>query len=193
MPIPFLPILATAASVGATALNRQWRKKEEKGRRKYERTQELDRRSYDQRMWDKVNRYNHPLQQMQRLKDAGLNPNMIYGSSPGSAVGNAQSIATGKQLQGQAPQYSTGNPIETFMNTNVQSAQTSNLNADARKKNMETYKLGIESGISEKNLQFLRDTFDSRVGATVLDYELKRKSGRKFVITAKIVIYTTVI
>ena len=124
-------------------------------------------------MWDKVNRYNHPLQQMQRLKDAGLNPNMIYGSSPGSAVGNAQSIATGKQLQGQAPQYSTGNPIETFMNTNVQSAQTSNLNADARKKNMETYKLGIESGISEKNLQFLRDTFDSRVGATVLDYELK--------------------
>lgn len=35
--------------------------------------------------WDKSNNYNHPMMQMRRLKEAGLNPNMVYGN--GSAAG----------------------------------------------------------------------------------------------------------
>lgn len=128
-----LPLLGAGFQIGTAALNRQWRRKEEKGRRQYEQTREQDRRIYDQSMWDKVNKYNHPLSQMERLKNAGLNPNLIYGSSPGSAVGNAQSIATGKQLQGQAPQYSIDNPITPFMDTKVKQAQSNNLNTAAMK------------------------------------------------------------
>ena len=30
--------------------------------------------------WDRQNAYNHPAQQMQRLKEAGLNPNLVYGN-----------------------------------------------------------------------------------------------------------------
>lgn len=38
-------------------------------------------------MWNKQNQYNTPSAQMQRFKDAGLNPNLIYGQgTPGNAV-----------------------------------------------------------------------------------------------------------
>ena len=36
--------------------------------------------------WQIANDYNHPIQQMERLKAAGLNPNLVYGS--GSVTGN---------------------------------------------------------------------------------------------------------
>lgn len=42
-------------------------------------------------MWNKQNFYNSPQQQMDRLKNAGLNPNLVYGN--GSVVGNTTSSA----------------------------------------------------------------------------------------------------
>lgn len=50
--------------------------------------------SKDLEMWNRGNVYNNPLEQMKRLKAAGLNPNMVYGS--GSAAGMAA---------GQLPKY----------------------------------------------------------------------------------------
>lgn len=128
-PAPISGLFGLASNI---ITNRQNRKRE-KGRRLYEQAQEQDRRKYDQAMWDKVNKYNNPIEQMERLKNAGLNPNLIYGSSPGSAVGNAGDIASGKQLQGQAPQYQLDNPMIPFMDTKVKQAQTNNLNTAAMK------------------------------------------------------------
>lgn len=48
----------------------------------------------DLEMWNKGNLYNSPMEQMRRLKSAGLNPNMVYGS--GSAAGMSA---------GQLPKY----------------------------------------------------------------------------------------
>ena len=45
------------------------------------------------KMWNLQNAYNSPAQQMQRLKEAGLNPNLVYGNG---AVGNTS---------GNLPQY----------------------------------------------------------------------------------------
>nr|QJB19785.1 MAG: DNA pilot protein [Microvirus sp.] len=42
--------------------------------------------SKDLEMWNRANEYNSPKQQMERLADAGLNPNLVYGN--GSVVGN---------------------------------------------------------------------------------------------------------
>lgn len=171
-----LPFIGAGLQIGTAALNRHWRRKEETGRRQYEQRRELDRRSYDQRMWDKVNKYNHPLAQMQRLTDAGLNPNLIYGSSPGSAVGNAQSIASGKQLQGQAPQYQMDNPIGAFMNTKVQQAQSNNLKADANLKTAQAIKTGKDAGISGVTLDYLERTLDTRTAIQDIDLEIKQIS-----------------
>lgn len=48
----------------------------------------------DLEMWQRQNEYNSPSAQMQRLKDAGLNPHLVYGS--GSVAGNTS---------GQMPKY----------------------------------------------------------------------------------------
>lgn len=47
--------------------------------------------SKDLEMWNRQNQYNDPMSQMQRLRDAGLNPNLIYGQGAGGA-GNAQQM-----------------------------------------------------------------------------------------------------
>ena len=61
------------------------------------------------KFWQMQNRYNHPSQQRQRLEEAGLNPNLIYGSSPSSATGNADSIA-----DMEAPRYEFNNPLQNI-------------------------------------------------------------------------------
>ena len=46
----------------------------------------------NRRFWREQNAYNHPRAQMQRLEEAGLNPNLVYGSKSGGASGNAGPI-----------------------------------------------------------------------------------------------------
>lgn len=57
------------------------------------------RKSYKRsiKFWNKQNEYNHPLAQMARLKEAGLNPNLVYGGSSGSVSGDAGSYPNVKQ------------------------------------------------------------------------------------------------
>lgn len=61
----------------------------------------------DKEMWNMANYYNSPEMQMQRLKDAGLNPNLVYGN--GSVVGNTSTST---------PHYQAPNlqrlPLEMF-------------------------------------------------------------------------------
>lgn len=44
----------------------------------------------DLEMWERQNAYNSPIAQMQRLREAGLNPNLVYGQGAGSAGSAAQ-------------------------------------------------------------------------------------------------------
>lgn len=54
-------------------------------------------RDYQTEMWNLQNKYNTPLAQRQRLKEAGLNPYMMLN---GGSTGNAQSTPQGSQAQG---------------------------------------------------------------------------------------------
>lgn len=123
-----------------------------------QRKRELDRRNYDQEMWKKIQEYNHPLSQIARLKEAGLNPNLIYGSSPGSAVGNAGAIPAG-----QAPQYQLDNPVLPFFNATVQQAQSNNLKADVMLKGTQSMKNLAEAGFTGRKIAQFNDTYNSVV------------------------------
>lgn len=53
--------------------------------------------------WEKVNRYNAPEQQMQRFKEAGLNPHLIYGNannSPSAMIRETGGTPPPKSAQG---------------------------------------------------------------------------------------------
>jgi len=58
--------------------------------------------AYNYNLWQEQNLYNSPEQQMQRYKDAGLNPNLIYGTGTTSA-GNTGMAPKSETAQYQAP------------------------------------------------------------------------------------------
>lgn len=77
-------------------------------------------------MWKKQNEYNHPLQQMSRFKEAGLNPRLIYGNGSASA-GNASGAP-----QSKAAKFNIENPladVRAFSDIKNKQAQTNNLDA----------------------------------------------------------------
>lgn len=61
---------------------------------------------YNMDSWMKQNEYNSPVNQMKRLQEAGLNPNLVYGGS-GSVAGNAGSIQSGSGVSLQGSSDST--------------------------------------------------------------------------------------
>jgi hypothetical protein len=68
--------------------------------------------------------YNSPMAQMARLQEAGLNPNLIYGSSPSGAAGT-----------GQAPDYEMKVGSQDILNSQTLrqiTAQTQNIQAQTR-------------------------------------------------------------
>lgn len=76
--------------------------------------------------WDRNNQYNSPQEQMRRLKEAGLNPNLVYGSG---AVGNSASPI--RSSSAGSPNLSPirvdpsfiGDSINTYFNVQKQKAE----------------------------------------------------------------------
>lgn len=97
------------------------------------------------KFWHMQNEYNTPANQMKRLQDAGLNPNLIYGS--GSAnTGVAGSISPSKP----AP-YNIKNPVP--LQAMMMTAQINNLNSVTKKNDAETARtLGLTPHQVNKSL-----------------------------------------
>lgn len=61
--------------------------------------------------WKRENEYNSPIQQMARYREAGLNPNLIYGSGQASA-GNASSLRSADMPQMMAPHVDLNSAVD---------------------------------------------------------------------------------
>ena len=68
---------------------------------KYNKEQAALQNQYNIDMWNRQNEYNSPASQMNRLKEAGLNPNLMYGQG---SSGNASSAPAQVAPQKQAPE-----------------------------------------------------------------------------------------
>lgn len=77
---------------------------------------------YNKELWDYQNAYNTPQQQMERLKAAGLNPRLIYGSGAASA-GNAGPIAPTEVPSRQATKQEFSDPNMTRLIARQMDAQ----------------------------------------------------------------------
>ena len=144
MPLPIA--IAAGLIAGGTALagtagniiskRRQNKKSQQHEIDMYER-QRRDNLEY----WSLQNKYNNPQSQMQRLKQGGLNPNLVYGQSSGAAAGNAGAIqsATAKSPQFDSPDLSGlsnsgGLAVNAYYDAQVKQAQTNNIEADTNTK-----------------------------------------------------------
>lgn len=135
-------------------------------------------------MWNMENEYNLPTNQMSRFKDAGLNPNLIYGNSNPSA---GFSSAPSSSVSGaSAPQVRFDNPIDSivkvFQLKNL-ADQNEVLKAEARDKNAAA--LLKTQGITESQTRIARykaltakSSFDLKLGNALYDHTIQNMVAR---------------
>lgn len=155
----FLGLAGNAFNIGATEMNNKRQRKWAEGMYNRQRQDALS-------DWNMVNAYNTPEAQMARLKQAGLNPNLVYGNGA-----TTEATATrGTDVKGWNPDAPTMNlgaiqqGLMSYMDAQVKEAQTNNLEAatevarqDALKRVAEI--LNLESNTKKTDQQRLQDAY----------------------------------
>lgn len=130
----------------------------------YERSKEAT-----QEAWDRETEYNAPIAQMQRLKEAGLNPNLVYGtgiSLTGNTHASPASVPT--QIARKAPDYSGS--LEKYLT--LESLRLNNDIAARTAKNLDADLLGKvqDLKISEKNNAKYRGGMTDNIGGRIMSF-----------------------
>lgn len=121
MPVPLLLQAGLQAGVNTVnnLLNRGAQRQEFRQNRRMSElaySQDLDmwnrQSNWNREMWELQNEYNLPANQMQRLRDAGLNPNLIYGNA--AAGGQAAKIESA-----QMPKYNPARANYSYLPVQV--------------------------------------------------------------------------
>lgn len=96
---------------------------------------------FQKEMWEKQNEYDSPKAQVQRLVEAGLNPNLFGGDNTAGSVGSAASpSASANMPHGTSAIHGSSIPVSpvTYTNPLLESAQIRNLNSQSDKLNSDT-------------------------------------------------------
>lgn len=79
--------------------------------------------------WERTNQYNSPVEQMNRLRQAGLNPNLIYGKGAENtaAMVRSSSAPTANSVAPHLDYSKTGDLVNRYLAIRQQNVQTDNL------------------------------------------------------------------
>lgn len=127
------------------------------------RTREWNEKMYAQQRqdslsdWRMQNEYNSPTAQMQRFRDAGLNPNLIYGQTNEAATVRTTDV---KPWNPKAPEYGLDKAVDTYFNTQMKEAQINNLKA--QNDNILAQKNYIDAQTLEVRKRM--ENYDSQIG-----------------------------
>jgi len=157
-------LLAAAVGAGISFVGNWW-----KGRN--DRKIADENRDAQRQAWNDQNDYNNPIMQMNRLRQAGLNPHLVYGQSSGGAAGNSSSprqVSERPSLDSPIPGFMDA--IRGFSGVAQQRAQVGLLEnqkdlvtSQVAKTNAEVARLGINTA---------RDSFELDKAHTLLNYQV---------------------
>lgn len=127
-----------ASAVGQASLNkktREFNREEAEKQRQWTEQMYNAQNAWNYEMWQKQNEYNTPAEQVQRLRDAGLNP-LFYGLENS---GNAGDLSSAQPLgYERASIQNQVNPLGDMQDVALKVAQVANIQADTAKKKRET-------------------------------------------------------
>lgn len=101
-------------------------------------------------LWNRQNLYDSPLAQMERLRAAGLNPNLIYGQMEKGTPADPASIGGGGRpgnWRPEVPNFDLSGGIMAYLNAQQQEAQTDNLKAQQAVLIEQAGKLAVEKAM----------------------------------------------
>lgn len=129
MPVPVGAIIGAAATIGSTAFNAGSAAKTNRQSRKFAVEQYQYQRADALSDYERQNAYNSPSAQMQRLREAGLNPNLMYGDAKGAEAAPVRSSQS-PQWSPHAPQVdasTVGDQASKFYDVLKTNEETDNL------------------------------------------------------------------
>jgi len=132
-------------------------------------------------MWHRQNEYNLPTAQMQRFKEAGLNPNLIYGQGgPGNATNMPNYQAPRLDVKRKAVQLP--NVVGMHQDIKMKNAQVDLLQKDVELKGQDIINRKIQSGLYLEGVRkgklqndLLENAFKYSLQGKELDVGKKRK------------------
>lgn len=154
MPFPIAEVIGAAGTIGATATNAAMQGKMNKKTRWFARDQFVDQRNTDRDNWAMQNEYNLPKNQMKRLRDAGLNPALVYGSGATTLSANVDSHAA-QSWNPEAPQIDAG--VVGSALQNVYKGKTMGVQESILQQNLKNQQ-AQEKMISASTLEILQRT-----------------------------------
>lgn len=110
-------------------LNLRSVKNQNKENREFAQTQANQQRQWALEDWERTNAYNHPQQQMNRLKEAGLSPHLVYGKGADNTAAMIRQTDN-KLPEGRAPQFDLSgleNSMTTWYKIKQMQQQTDNM------------------------------------------------------------------
>lgn len=187
--------LGSAGSIGGSLISNSGSRKSQKRANKYnvemynrQRADAVADRDLSRQWslddWNMENEYNSPASQMMRYKDAGLNPNLIYGEGVAASSGQAsepRATETRSSQQGnaQAARYNMDFGMQQFAQNMLMHSQAKKLDAETDSIRATTEKTGVETDTlrtmlpinketGEVNIQQARANID-KIGTEILN------------------------
>lgn len=156
MPFPLIPAIAA----GTSLLNNIFQSSTNTSNQRFAVQQAQQQRQWALEDWDKQNAYNSPVAQMTRFKQAGLNPNLIYGQTNTAAPVRSTEQA---KFQKVAPQIDNGaimGAIGAMYDLQKTVAQTDNLKAQGDLIRQQTDLARLNAANRGFDLRYKNDSLD---------------------------------
>lgn len=121
--------------------------------------------------WEKQNAYNHPSQQMQRLREAGLNPHLIYGGGQPTNTSSGISSTNINPYTPGTPDIGAmlASPVNAYLEARQIDAQNKLINAQVLKTLAETNTTNFDLSQKER----LADTQASIINEILTGHKLE--------------------
>lgn len=178
--IPLLPLIGAAAGIYQGISNRESQVSQNAAQRDWEARMSRQQREWALEDWKMNNDYNHPSSQMARLRDAGLNPNLVYGNgATTTATPVRQSPSYASNLP--APQLdvrSATSSLMSYYDVQLKEAQVDNLRTantvqmqDALLKSAQILAVGASTDATKASTN--RARFDLELANTLKDTSIE--------------------
>lgn len=167
---PVIPPALGWASLGVSALSgisnllsgnknidKQIKAQQEENRknREYNLMLAQQQNQWNQDQWERENEYNTPVNQIKRMKDANLNPDMAYGNGAAQSIAASSPPMTSGASSNPADmsplgqKMTLGQAIQQTLQSDMIQAQIDNIRADSEKKRKETYGQQLSNEFTE--------------------------------------------
>lgn len=174
-----MPIIQIIAETANEAANRATTKSENKKAREFARSESELAYQRDQEMWHMQNAYNSPQAQMERLKAAGLNPNLVYGASaPGNQSGSAPTYTPAEGKFG-LPRFQLPDLLSMYQTFQMRNAQIDQVKAGTEQTEAATDNIRMRTAVDEYGLGYRKQVDPYQLDITKNKVESSNLEVRK--------------